>query len=261
MIGAIIGDIVGSCYEFAPTKHYNFELLPKGSDITDDSIMCIAVADALINGLPFQQCLLEWGRKYPNPKGSYGGNFGAWLRSPYPTPYNSFGNGSAMRVAPIGWAFDNLKATMETAYMSAECTHNHPEGIKGAAATAAAIFLARTGTPKEEIKRYIEVQFSYDLSFDLQERRRTGGFDESCMGTVPVAIKCYLESNGFEDAIRQAVSMGGDADTLGCITGAIAEAGYGKESIPTLLATVAIAKLRPDMRAVLAEFEQRFEGI
>lgn len=258
MIGAIIGDIVGSTYEFAPTKRYNFELLPAGSNYTDDTIMSVAVADAIMHGLPFAATMHKWGRWYPNPKGGYGGKFAAWLRNEEMEPYNSFGNGSAMRVAAIGWAFETLYLTQMTAYRSAEVTHNHPEGIKGAVAVATAIYLARHGESKDCIKQAIEQQFSYDLSFDLRERKRTYGFDESCMGTVPVAIKCYLESNSFEDAIRLAVAMGGDADTLGCITGAIAEAGYGTHSIPSLLFAT-LSKLPTDMMEIVTEFVERYQ--
>lgn len=259
MIGAIIGDIVGSTYEFAPTKRYNFELLPAGSDYTDDSIMCVAVADAILHGLTFAETMHKWGNRYPNPKGSYGGSFAAWLRSEELEPYNSFGNGSAMRVAAIGWAYGTLNKTQLAAYRSAEVTHNHPEGIKGAVAAATAVYLARCGHTKADIKQRIEQQFSYDLSFDLLQLKRTYSFDESCMGTVPVAIKCYLESENFEDAIRLAVAMGGDADTLGCITGAIAEAGYGTHSIPTPLFEAAMNALPTDMRAVVVEFIDTYQ--
>jgi ADP-ribosylglycohydrolase len=259
MLGAIIGDMVGSTYEFAPTKNYNFDLLPAGSEYTDDSIMCVAVADAIMQGTPYMESLRKWGRLYPNPKGSYGGKFAEWLRSDTPEPYNSYGNGSAMRVAPIGWAFESLFTTEMEAYKCAECTHNHPEGIKGAVATAAAIYMARKGECKGAIKAAIEQRFSYDLSFDLEERKRSYSFDESCMGTVPVAIKCYLESNNFEDAIRLAVAMGGDADTLGCITGAIAEAGYGTHAIPSLLFVASISKLPPLMQEVVAAFIERYQ--
>lgn len=259
MIGAIIGDIVGSTYEFAPTKKYNFELLPAGSDYTDDTIMCVAVADAVLHRLPYGETMRKWGNMYPNPKGSYGGNFAAWLHSEKPMPYNSFGNGSAMRVAAIGWAFERITDVQMEAYHSAEVTHNHPEGIKGAVAVATAVYLARCGHTKADIKQRIEQQFSYDLSFDLLELKRTYSFDESCMGTVPVAIKCYLESKDFEDAIRLSVSMGGDADTLGCITGAIAEAGYGTHTIPTPLFEAAINELPTDMREIVVEFIERYQ--
>lgn len=259
MIGAIIGDMVGSTYEFAPTKNYNFELLPAGSEYTDDSIMCVAIADAMLHGRKCSDAMREWGNRYPTPKGSYGGNFAAWLRSETPQPYNSYGNGSAMRVAAIGWAGDNLFDVQVRAYTSAACTHNHPEGIKGAVATATAIYLARCGHTKADIKQRIEQQFSYDLSFDLLQLKRTYSFDESCMGTVPVAIKCYLESENFEDAIRLAVAMGGNADTLGCITGAIAEAGYGTHSIPTPLFEAAMNALPADMREVVVEFIERYQ--
>lgn len=259
MIGAIIGDIVGSTYEFAPTKNYNFELLPVGSTYTDDSIMCVAVADAIMRNKSFAAAMRYWGNKYPTPKGSYGGHFAVWLHMQAPMPYNSFGNGSAMRVVAIGWAEENLLSVQHTAYTCAECTHNHPEGIKGAVAVATAVYLARCGHTKADIKQRIEQQFSYDLSFDLQERKRIYSFDETCMGTVPVAIKCYLESVDFEDAIRLAVAMGGDADTLGCITGAIAEAGYGTHTIPTYLFKAAMNELPADMREVVVEFINRYQ--
>lgn len=259
MIGAIIGDMVGSTYEFAPTKNYNFELLPAGSTYTDDSITCVAVADAVMHGISFASALYHWGNKYPTPKGSYGGKFSAWLHSVNPMPYDSFGNGSAMRVAPIGWSGENLLDVQLTAYRSAECTHNHPEGIKGAVAVATAVYLARCGHTKADIKQRIEQQFSYDLSFDLLELKRTYGFDETCMGTVPVAIKCYLDSVDFEDAVRLAVAMGGDADTLGCITGAIAEAGYGTHAIPTTLFEAAMNVLPTDMKGIVVEFIERYQ--
>ncbi|WP_304833941.1 ADP-ribosylglycohydrolase family protein [Muribaculum intestinale] len=259
MIGAIIGDIVGSTYEFAPTKDYNFELLPAGSNYTDDTVMCMAMADAVMHGIHYAKAMYDWGNKYPNPKGGYGGSFANWLHSEERKPYNSFGNGSAMRVAPIGWAFGSLFATQMSAYDSAAVTHSHPEGIKGAVATATAIFMARHLRTKEQIKQAIEQQFSYDLSFDLQECKDTYSFDETCMGTVPVAIKCYLESSNFEDAIRLAVAMGGDADTLACITGAIAEAGYGTHTIPAQLFEAADALLPKEMMELLCEFIRRYQ--
>ena len=258
MIGSVIGDLTGSTYEFKPTKDYNFEFMPNGSEITDDSIMSLAIAEAIMRNQPYAERMRYWGRKYPNPKGAYGGSFSAWLASPTPQPYNSFGNGSAMRVGAIGWAFNSLEEVQMEAYKSAECTHNHTEGIKGAVATATAIFMARKRCSKEEIKQKIEQQFSYDLGFTLDEIRPTYRFNESCMETVPQAIKCYIESKDFEDAVRLAVSLGGDADTLGCITGGIAEAGYGTENMPTEFMQAALMALPADLHDILIRFYQRF---
>ena len=214
---------MGSTYKFSPTKALNFEV-PWNSDITDDSILTIAVANALLAGIPYKQALRSWARKFPNPMGGYGSSFSRWLADPQLAPYNSYGNGSAMRVSAVGWWFGTLEQTLQEARHSAECTHNHEEGIKGACAVAACIYMARTGRSRAEIAKYVEAHFGYNLHFSLDALRFTYGFDETCMGTVPVAIKCYLESTSWENAVRLAVSMGGDADTLGAITGAIAYA-------------------------------------
>ena len=222
MIGAIIGDFVGSAYEFDRTKDYHFKLITKESDITDDTIMTVAIADAILSDIPYQSAMRYWGNKYPMPKGGYGSAFRKWLRTPDPKPYNSWGNGSAMRVSPIAWAFDDLEKVLAEAKLSAECTHPHPEGIKGAQAIAAAIFLTRQGTSKSDLKNYIEEQFNYDLNFTIEAIRPSYGFDESCQGTIPQSIVCYLESTSFEDTIRLAVSLGGDSDTIACIAGSIA---------------------------------------
>ena len=254
MIGAIIGDFVGSSYEFAPTKSYSFEMITANSDITDDTIMTIAIGDAILNNIPFASSMRYWGNKYPSPKGGYGNSFRKWLASEDPKPYNSWGNGSAMRVSPVAWAFDSIEKVLDEARLTAECTHNHPEGIKGAQATAAAIFLARQSTPKEEIKNYITTHFGYDLNFRIEDIRSWYGFDESCQGTVPQAIVCYLESRSYEDAIRLAVSLGGDSDTLGCIAGSIAEADLDYQ-IPRNLFDAAMNKLPLPMKKILEQFE------
>lgn len=227
MIGAIAGDIIGSVYEFDNIKTTDFPLFTNESDYTDDTIMTVAVADWLLNGGDLAKVMQRYGREYPYPTGGYGGRFSGWLREKDPQPYNSWGNGSAMRVSAVGWMFESLEKTLEVAKETAAVTHNHPEGIKGAQATAAAIYLARTGKNKQDIKQYIETTFSYDLSHSCDEIRPCYRFNESCQGTVPEAIIAFLDSFDFENAIRLAVSLGGDSDTLACITGGIAEAFYG----------------------------------
>lgn len=227
MTGAIAGDIIGSVYEFDNIKTTDFPLFTNESDYTDDTIMTVAVADWLLNGGDLAKVMQQYGREYPYPTGGYGGRFSGWLREKDPQPYNSWGNGSAMRVSAVGWMFDSLEKTLEVAKETAVVTHNHPEGIKGAQATAAAIYLARTGKSKQDIKQYIETTFSYDLGRTCDEIRPFYRFNESCHGTVPEAIIAFLDSSDFENAIRLAVSLGGDSDTLACITGGIAEAFYG----------------------------------
>ena len=231
MYGAIIGDIVGSVYEFDNIKTKDFPLFSSKSTYTDDSIVTIAVAKALIysreNQTSFKSALIrymrEYGQRYPHA--GYGGMFSRWLISATPKPYNSFGNGSAMRVSPCGLIAVTLQEALDLAKASAEVTHNHPEGIKGAQATAAAIFLARCGKSKDEIRKYIEANF-YKLQMSLDDIRPKYFFNETCQETVPQAIIAFLESESFEDAIRNAVSLGGDSDTLAAITGSIAWAFY-----------------------------------
>ena len=230
MFGAIIGDIVGSVYEWDNIKIKDFPLFGEKCTFTDDSIMTIAVAEALLNGgdsIHFINAIKKFGKLYLRPHGGYGGRFGAWINSDDTTPYNSWGSGSAMRVSTCGWFANSLKEAETLAEKSAAVTHNHPEGIKGAQATAAAIYLARIGENKDEIKVYIEKKYEYDLSRSLDEIRSVYQFNESCQETVPEAIIAFLESTDFEDAIRNAISLGGDSDTLAAITGSIAEAAYG----------------------------------
>lgn len=227
MIGAIIGDIVGSVYEWNNIKTKDFLLFSPACFFTDDTVMTLAVAEGLMNGssaAAIIQAMKKYGRLYPNA--GYGGGFDSWLLSEDTKPYNSWGNGSAMRVSPVAWAFDTLWEVEQYAEVSAAVTHNNPEGIKGAQATAAAIFLARKGKSKVEIKCYIESKYGYDLSRTLDEIRPCYSFNESCQETVPEAITAFLESVDFEDAIRNAISLGGDSDTLAAITGSIAEAAY-----------------------------------
>ncbi|MCD8300938.1 MAG: ADP-ribosylglycohydrolase family protein [Clostridiales bacterium] len=241
MYGAILGDIIGSPFEFdRGDKTKDFELFTDSCSFTDDTVMTLAVAEALMavgkdadaNEIKdaVVSSMQNWGRKYPDA--GYGGRFGHWLWAKDPKPYRSYGNGSAMRVSAAGWLYDSLERTREAARATAEVTHNHPEGIKGAEATASAIFLARNGESKEAIKEYITREFNYDLNRTLDEIRPTYHMDESCQRTVPEAIIAFLEADSFEDAVRGAVSLGGDADTLGAITGSIAEAYYG---IPAIL--------------------------
>ena len=251
-------------YEFDRNnyKHKDFPLLSENSHFTDDTVMTLAVALGLIAGQgdvqkTFAEVRYEmrhWGRRYPHA--GYGGMFRRWLRAEHPQPYGSFGNGSAMRVAAAGWLFDTLDKTLEMAKVTAEVTHNHPEGIKGAQATAAAIFLARTGHSKPEIKRYVEQTFGYDLSRTCDEIRPHYRHVETCQQTVPEAIIAFLESTGFEDALRNAVSLGGDSDTLACITGGIAEAFYG---MPPELQQETLKRLPEEMQAAYELFRQSLE--
>lgn len=228
MIGAIIGDIIGSVYEWNNIKTKDFPLFSPKCFFTDDTVMTLAIAEGLMNGGSaddFISAMKKYGRLYPDA--GYGGRFGSWLFSNDIDPYNSWGNGSAMRVSPVAWAFDTLSEVEQYAKVSAAVTHNHPEGIKGAQATATCIFLARKGNSKNAIKEYVESNYGYDLSRTLDEIRPEYRFNESCQETVPQAITAFLESRDFEDAIRNAISLGGDSDTLAAITGSIAEAVYG----------------------------------
>ena len=236
MYGAILGDIIGSPFEFdRGDKTKEFDLFTKGCDFTDDSVMTIAVGEALLAVGPeatvkeIEEAVVanmqDWGKRYPYA--GYGGRFRYWLRERNPKPYGSYGNGSAMRVSAAGWIYDSMERTREVARATANVTHNHPEGIKGAEATASAIYMARKESSKEEIKEYIEREFHYNLDRTLDEIRPGYHMDETCQRTVPEAIIAFLESQDFEDAIRNAVSLGGDTDTLGAITGSIAEAFYG----------------------------------
>ena len=236
MYGAILGDIIGSPFEFdRGDKTKEFDLFSKDCDFTDDSVMTIAVGEALLAVGPeatvreIEEAVVtnmqDWGKRYPYA--GYGGRFRYWLRERNPKPYGSYGNGSAMRVSAAGWLYDSLERTREVARATANVTHNHPEGIKGAEATASAIYMARNESSKEEIKEYIEREFHYNLDRTLDEIRPGYHMDETCQRTVPEAIIAFLESKDFEDAIRNAVSLGGDTDTLGAITGSIAEAFYG----------------------------------
>lgn len=260
MYGAILGDIIGSPFEFdRGDKTKDFKLFSRRSHFTDDSVMTLAVCEALLKvGQDTTVKEIEdtvissmqsWGRRYPHE--GYGGYFRRWLTARHPEPYNSFGNGSAMRVSAAGWLYDSLEKTRVVAKATANVTHNHPEGIKGAEATASAIFMARNGSSKEEIKKYIENEFHYDLNRTLDEIRPSFHMDETCQKTVPEAIIAFLEARDFEDAIRNAVSLGGDTDTLGAITGSIAEAYFG---ISETLISECRNRINKDMRDVVDAF-------
>ncbi|HDR46656.1 MAG TPA: ADP-ribosylglycohydrolase family protein [Geoalkalibacter subterraneus] len=224
MLGALAGDIIGSRFEFNNHKSKQFELFVPQCTFTDDSVLTVALADSLMSGQDYAAVLRRYYRRYPDA--GYGGRFHQWAQSPQMGSYNSFGNGSAMRVSPVGWFFDDLERVLDKARKSAAPTHNHPEGIKAAQATAASIFMARRGAGKKEIKDYIQQTFNYDLQRSLNDIRPSYSFNVTCQGSVPEAIIAFLESTDYEDAIRNAVSLGGDSDTIACITGGIAEAFY-----------------------------------
>ena len=254
MIGAIAGDVIGSIYEWDNIKTKQFELLDQDCFFTDDSVLTIALADAILNQQDYASVMKSYYRRYPDA--GYGGMFHRWAQSEASQPYNSWGNGAAMRISPVGFAFDSLDEVLANAEKYTAVTHNHPEGIKGAQATAAAIFLARKGGTKQEIKEYVTTTFGYDLSKTLEEIRPTYQFNESCQQTVPEAITAFLESDDFEDAIRNAISLGGDSDTLACITGGIAEAFYG--SVPDFIATQVMNLLDENLRKVTAAFLNKY---
>ena len=255
LLGAIAGDVIGSYYEFMPTRTTDFPLFNGNSThFTDDTVMTVANADWLLTGDSLLGIMQDYGNRYINA--GYGGMFFDWLRQDDPKPYNSFGNGSAMRVSPVGWAFDTLEETLEAAKNSAEITHNHPEGIKGAQATAAAIYLARTGKSKQEIKNYVEDIFGYNLNKTCDQIKEYYQFDETCQGTVPESIIAFLESTDYESAIRLTISLNGDADTMGAITGAIAEAYY--KEIPGYIKEEVIKRLPDEFITVMQKFYNKF---
>ncbi len=252
MRGAIVGDVIGSIYQGAMPMNEDFPLFASGCHFTDDTVLTVAIAESIQNNTGYAESLRRWGQCYP--RAEYGLTFGMWLLRDNAGPYNSFGNGSAMRVSPVGWAFDELSTTLVEARRTAEITHNHPEGIKGAQAVAAAIFVARRGYSKPQIRNMMEHIFDYDCSDDAIKRRSQ--FDITCQGTVPVAAFAFLQSHNFEHAIRIAVSLGGDTDTLACITGAIAEAFYG--GVPLQIWEQARMFLNVDLIHVIDTFTNHF---
>jgi len=254
MLGAIAGDIIGSVHEHIETKTTAFDLFVPASTFTDDTVLAVAVAECLLNGKPYVDAFHEYFLAYPNA--GYGLRFFHWANRGDRQPYNSFGNGSAMRVPAVAYAFESLDDVLAEAERSSAVTHNHPEGIKGAQATAAAIFMARRGETKRQIKESVERIFGYSLNDTVDRIRPTYEFDETCQGTVPAALIAFLESSDYEDAVRKAVSLGGDADTLACITGGVAEAHYG--GVPAHIAKPAMAALDDRLRGVVTAFRNRY---
>jgi ADP-ribosylglycohydrolase len=253
MIGAIAGDIIGSVYEWNNIKTKDFQLFSPECFFTDDTVLTVALADSILTGTPYKDNLKHYYSRYPGR--GYGGSFHRWARGTSSNPYNSWGNGAAMRISPAGFAYDDLKTVLARAEEFTEITHNHPEGIKGGQATAAAIYLARTGSTKEYIKSFIEEQFGYDLSLHVDEIRPSYRFNESSQGTVPQAIRAFFDSTDFEDAIRTAISLGGDSDTLACITGGIAQAFYG--GVPMEIVDRIYEILDDHLRDVVQRFVKR----
>lgn len=254
MLGAIAGDIIGSVYEGHDIRRTDFTLFDPRCRFTDDTVLTIAVADAILTGAPYGEKLKEYYRYYP--RAGYGAHFKRWAAHDETRPYYSMGNGSAMRVSPVGFAFDTLEKVLEEAKKSAEVSHNHPEGIKGAQAVASAIFLARTGSSKEEIRAYVEKTFDYSLTESLDSIREWYRFDATCPGSVPQAITAFLASVSYEDAIKKAISIGGDSDTIACICGAVAEAFYG--GVPQAIEDKVRSLLDERINKVLAEFMTRY---
>ncbi len=255
MLGAVVGDIVGSVYEFNNTKNYDFHLFTPKSTFTDDTVMTCAVAkwltmDKAHGKETLVKCMQEIGQKYPDA--GYGGNFVNWLFTENPQPYNSWGNGSGMRVSPVGYYANSLDEALALAKITAEVSHNHPEGIKGAQAIASAIYLVRNNKGKDEIRKYITDTFGYDLDRTIDEIRPSYSFDVSCMGSVPEAIIAFLDGHDFESTIRNAVSIGGDSDTIGAMAGGLAQAAYG---IPKAMAGYCYETLTPSLRKILDDFE------
>jgi ADP-ribosylglycohydrolase len=254
MLGAIVGDIIGSVHEFAGTKTKDFPLFVAQSTFTDDSVLTVAVADWIMSGRDLTDVLHDYTRDYPGR--GYGGMYYRWARDRLREPYNSYGNGAAMRVSPVGFAFGTVEEVLDRAERSAAVTHNHPEGIRGAQAAAAVIFLARQGESKDKIRAETESRFGYDLHRTLDQIRLSYRFNETCQETVPEALVAFLESTSYEDAIRNAISLGGDADTLACITGGVAEAFYG--GVPEALAQQAMARLDDSLASTVQQFRKRF---
>jgi ADP-ribosylglycohydrolase len=255
MLGAIVGDFVGSVHEHVGTKRKDFPLVDPGCFVTDDSLLTVAVAEWLLDGTPLVTRFHDLVAAHPGA--GWGGMFARWAWARRRDPYNSYGNGAAMRASPVGWAFADLDDTLRAAAESAAVTHNHPEGIKGAQATAVAVYLARTTRDKARIRREITDRFGYDLDRTVDTVRPTYRFNETCQRTVPEAIIAFLDASDFEDAVRNAVSLGGDADTLACIAGGIAHAYYG--TVPQELARAALASLPRPLREVWEHFRVRYD--
>ena len=255
MFGAIVGDVAGSHYEHFPTKSLDFDFFKEHSCVTDDSVLTIAVADWILNGGQLYDYFHRYVARYPNA--GYGGTFINWARCLDTEPYNSWGNGSAMRVSPTAYAADSLETVLELAKCSAIVTHDHPDGIAGAQATAGCVFLARTGHSKNEIQEFVISKFGYDLSRKLDDIRHSYSFDVSCAGSVPESIIAFMESESFESAIRLAISLGGDSDTMECIAGAIAEPFYG--GVPDELRQKTRTYIDDQLLTVVDAFRLRYD--
>lgn len=254
MLGAIAGDIIGSIYERHGIKTTDFPLFGPNNRFTDDTVMTVAVAQAILEQTDYAAAMKQWGRKYPHA--GYGGTFIDWIFEPEVRPYNSWGNGSAMRVSPVGFAFDNIDQVLAETKRSAEVSHNHPEGIKGAQATALAVFLARQGEEKEYIRQEIGRRFGYNLARTVEQIRPGYSFEVSCQKSVPEAIIAFLDSNSYEEAARLAISLGGDSDTLACIAGGIAQAYY--RAIPADIIKTVRAALPADILNIVDRFEAKY---
>jgi ADP-ribosylglycohydrolase len=254
MLGAIAGDIAGSTHEWHRVENRDFPLFTPDSRFTDDSVLTAATAHAILTDGDYAQAYHAFGNRHPHA--GYGGSFRAWLRTPEKQPYGSWGNGSAMRVSPVGWAFDTERDVLREAARSADVTHNHPHGVAGAQAVALGIFLARQGASKEEIRRALSERFGYDLARTVDDIRPGYRFDVSCLGSVPVAIVAFLDATGVEQAIRNAIWLGGDADTQAAIAGSLAEAWHG--GVPAELRTAARVRLSDDLREVTDRFAARY---
>lgn len=256
MLGSIAGDIIGSVYEHDAIKTTAFPLFQNNSIFTDDTVMTIATASSVMNNTSYAQSYKDFGRNYPGR--GYGDRFHDWLQSDSLQPYNSWGNGSAMRVSPVGFAFETFEEVLEQAKQSAEVTHNHPEGVKGAQATALSIFLARKENDKETIRKEISERFDYNLNRTVEQIRPNYCFSESCQKTVPEAIIAFLDSNDYEHAIRLAVSLGGDSDTLACITGGIAEAYY--KGVPEHISSEVMKIIPQEFVEIIEQFRTKYMG-
>ncbi len=254
MLGALVGDIVGSVYEWHNHRSKIFPLFQPKSSFTDDSVLTVALAETILAGADYAVVMRRYGERFPNA--GYGGMFRQWLRTPTMGPYNSFGNGAAMRISPAGWAYETLEETLEKAAGYTSVTHNHPEGVKGAEATAGAIWMARHGKSKAEIRAWVAKRTGYDLSRTCDEIRPAYGFNETCQKTVPEALIAFFESTDFEDAIRLGISLGGDSDTLTCITGSVAEAFYG--GVPAAIEKEALSRLDAPLRDITHLFRRKF---
>lgn len=254
MMGAVCGDVIGSVWEFTRRKGKDFEFFSPAAHPTDDTYHTVAMAESILSGVAYEKLLVDYFWKYPD--GGYGGRFWDWAKLGGGAPYNSFGNGAAMRVSPAAWIHSTLEDTLKTAEAYTAVTHNHPEGIRGAQAIAAAIFLARTGSTAEEIRTFVQDRFKYDLSKSVDDIRPTARFDETCQGTVPQALISVLEATDFNDALRNAISLGADSDTVAAIAGSIAEPLFG--GVPKETFDFVWERLNSELKSVIRSFADTY---